>query len=94
MLWPMSLHADLNFNYGSGIAAKTDYAERSLITAMEKVGDRIYAVGVHGIIMFSDNNGDTWTQADYVPYQNTLTDISCSSVKMCWATGHDATILH
>ena len=94
ILWPISLHADLNFNYGSGIAAKTDYAEKSLITSMEKVGDRIYAVGVHGIIMFSDNNGDSWTQADYVPYQNTLTDISCSSVKMCWATGHDATILH
>ena len=94
ILWPISLHADLNFNYGSGTAAKTDYAERSLITAMEKVGDRIYAVGVHGIIMFSDNNGDTWTQADFVPYQNTITDISCASVKMCWVTGHDATILH
>jgi len=94
VLWPMGLHADLNFNYGSGIAAKTDYAERSLITSMEKVGDRIYAVGVHGIIIFSDDNGDTWTQANYVPYQNTITDISCSSKKMCWASGHDATILH
>ena len=90
----MSLHADLNFNYGSGVAAKTDYAEKSLITSMEKVGDRIYAVGVHGIIIFSDDNGDTWTQAEYVPYQNTITDISCSSENMCWATGHDATILH
>ena len=75
ILWPISLHAELNFNYGSNIADKTDFAERSLNTAMEKVGDRIYAVGVHGIIMFSDNNADTWTQADYVPYQTTLTDI-------------------
>ena len=93
-MWPFSLHADLNFNYGSGTAAKTDYAERSLITSMEKVGDRIYAVGVHGIIIFSDDSGNTWTQADYVPYQNTITDISCTSEKMCWVTGHDATILH
>ena len=93
-LWPLSLHAELNFNYGSGVAAKTDYAEKSLITSMEEVGDRIYAVGVHGIIIFSDNKGDTWTQANYVPYQNTITDISCSSKNMCWATGHDATILH
>tara|TARA_Y100001970_G_C14164049_1_gene820220 strand:- start:567 stop:1652 length:1086 start_codon:yes stop_codon:yes gene_type:complete len=90
----MSLHADLNFNYGSGIAAKTDYAEKSLITSMEKVGDRIYAVGVHGIIIFSDDSGDTWTQAENVPYQNTITDISCTSEDLCWATGHDATILH
>ncbi len=94
ILLPISSHADLNFNYGSGIAAKTDYAERSLITSMEKVGDRIYAVGVHGIIIFSDNSGESWSQADYVPYQNTITDISCTSEKMCWATGHDATILH
>ncbi len=94
VLWPISLHADLNFNYGSGIAAKTDYAERSLITSMEKVGDRIYAVGVHGIIIFSDDDGETWTQASYVPYQNTITDISCTNENMCWATGHDATILH
>jgi len=93
-LWPLSLHAELNFNYGSGVAAKTDYAGKSLITSMEEVGDRIYAVGVHGIIIFSDNKGDTWTQANYVPYQNTITDISCSSKNMCWATGHDATILH
>ena len=94
IIWPFSLHADLNFNYGNGIAAKTDYAEKSLITSMEKVGDRIYAVGVHGIIIFSDDSGNTWTQADYVPYQNTITDISCTSEKMCWVTGHDATILH
>ena len=83
-----------NFNYGTEYAAKSELAHLSLINALEKVGGRIYGVGVHGIIIFSDDDGDTWTQADKVPTQNTLTDISCSTEQLCWATGHDATILH
>ncbi len=86
--------ADFEFNYGSGFASKSSLAQKSMITAMEKVGDRIYAVGVHGIIIYSDDNGDNWTQSESVPYQNTLTDISCVTVDLCWVTGHDATILH
>tara|TARA_B100001121_G_scaffold251420_1_gene227646 strand:- start:227 stop:1351 length:1125 start_codon:yes stop_codon:yes gene_type:complete len=87
-------HAEIVFNYGSGNAAKSSLASSSLITSMEKVGDRIYAVGVHGIIIFSDDNGESWEQSDLVPYQNTLTDISCVTVELCWVSGHDATILH
>ena len=83
-----------NFNYGTEYAAKSELAHLSLINALEKVGDRIYGVGVHGIIIFSDDEGKTWVQADSVPTQNTLTDISCSTEQLCWATGHDATILH
>ena len=82
------------FNYGTEYAAKSELSHLSLINALEKVGDRIYAVGVHGVIIFSDDEGETWVQADSVPTQNTLTDISCSSEQLCWATGHDATILH
>ena len=69
-----------NFYYGSGFAAKSDLASKSLINAMEQISDRIYAVGVHGIIIYSDDLGETWTQSEKVPYKNTLTDISCSSV--------------
>ena len=83
-----------NFNYGTEFAAKSELAHLSLINALEKVGGRIYGVGVHGIIIFSDDEGETWTQADSVPTQNTLTDISCSTEQLCWVTGHDATILH
>jgi len=83
-----------NFNYGTEYAAKSELAHLSLINALEKVGDRIYGVGVHGIIIFSDDEGKTWVQADSVPTQNTLTDISCSTEQLCWASGHDATILH
>ena len=76
-----------NFNFGTEYAAKSDLAHLSLINALEKVGDRIYGVGIHGIIIFSDDQGETWTQAASVPSQNTLTDISCASVEKCWASG-------
>ncbi len=82
------------FNYGSGFAAKSPNAHKALINALEKSGDRIFGVGVHGIIVYSDDEGETWTQAEMVPFTKTLTDISCPSQNKCWATGHDATILH
>ena len=89
-----SSYAEIDFNYGSGYAAKSNLAQNSLITSMEKVGDRIYAVGVHGIIIYTDDEGENWIQAENVPYQNTLTDISCVTIELCWAVGHDATIMH
>ena len=82
------------FNYGSEFAAISPNAHKALINALEKSGDRIFGVGVHGIIVYSDDKGDTWNQATEVPFTKTLTDISCPSQNKCWATGHDATILH
>ena len=82
------------FNYGSEFAAQSPNAHNALINALEKSGDRIFGVGVHGIIVYSDDEGETWTQAESVPFTKTLTDISCPSINKCWATGHDSTILH
>ena len=66
-LLPISSVSSSNFNYGSGFAAQSALAEKSLINAMEKVDDRIYAAGEHGIIIYSDDLGETWTQAESVP---------------------------
>ena len=93
-LLPISSVSSSNFNYGSGFAAQSALAEKSLINAMEKVDDRIYAAGEHGIIVYSDNLGDSWTQAESVPYTSTITDLSCPTKKLCWVVGHDAVILH
>ena len=49
-------------------------SSKALINAMERVDDRIYAVGEHGIIIYSDDLGDNWTQSENVPFTNTLTD--------------------
>ena len=82
------------FNFGTEFAAISPNAHKALINALEKSGDRIFGVGVHGIIVYSDDEGETWTQAEEVPFTKTLTDISCPTQIKCWATGHDATILH
>ncbi len=73
---------------------QSELAHKALINAMEYIDGRVYAVGVHGIAIFSDDDGYTWTQSKEVPYDNTLTDISCPTKNLCWASGHDATILH
>ena len=65
-----------NFNYLSGQAAISDMVDQVLITAMDKIDNRIYAVGEFGIIIYSDDFGENWLQAESVPFTNTLTDIS------------------
>ena len=89
-----NLSLSSSFNYGSGYAAKSALASKSLINTMEKVDDRIYAAGENGIIIYSDDLGDSWVQAESVPYTSTFTDMSCPTKQLCWVTGHDATILH
>ena len=83
-----------DFNYDTGLALISKNAHKATITSMDKYEDRIYAIGVHGIILYSDDNGEKWTQSELVPFKNTLTDIECVSKSQCWAIGHDALILH
>ncbi|MDC0032768.1 YCF48-related protein [Pelagibacteraceae bacterium] len=83
-----------DFNYDTGSALKSDLANNATITAMHLYRDKILAVGVHGIILSSKDMGLTWTQAENVPFTNTLTDVQCVTESQCWAVGHDLTILH
>ena len=83
-----------DFNYDTGLALKSNLANKTTITSMHKHNDRIIAAGVHGIILTSNDMGLTWTQAERVPFINTLTDVQCVSESQCWAVGHDLTILH
>ena len=55
VLFISSLVTASQFNYGSEFAAKSPNAHKALINALEKSGDRIFAVGVHGIIVYSDD---------------------------------------
>jgi photosystem II stability/assembly factor-like uncharacterized protein len=83
-----------DFNYDTGLALKSDLANKATITSMHKYNNRIVAVGIHGIILTSNDMGSTWIQAEEVPFTNTLTDVQCVSESQCWAVGHDLTILH
>jgi photosystem II stability/assembly factor-like uncharacterized protein len=56
-------------------------------------GDRLVAVGERGIVLYSDDRGDTWEQAE-VPVGVTLTAVFFSNSRMGWAVGHGGVVLH
>lgn len=74
-------------------AMKTELAKYSLLLDVTKVGDRLIAVGERGHILYSEDNGVSWTQAD-VPAMVQLTAVTFSGAKKGWAVGDDAAILH
>lgn len=71
---------------------KSDRAHESLLLDVTRADSRIVAVGSHGHILFSDDNGLHWTQAN-VPVSVTLTKVFFVSGDIGWAVGHDGVIL-
>lgn len=64
-----------------------------LFLDIHSFGTRLVAVGERGHIIYSDDSGRSWDQAD-VPVQVTLTAIHFPTVQHGWAVGHDGVILH
>jgi photosystem II stability/assembly factor-like uncharacterized protein len=73
-------------------AATGRNVQRALLLDAARAGDRIVAVGERGIILYSDDDGQHWTQGA-VPVDVTLTAVAFADSKHGWATGHDAVIL-
>lgn len=67
-------------------------AARSLLIGATHAGKRLVVVGDRGHILFSDDQGKTWTQAR-VPTRQLLTAVFFLDDKRGWAVGHDAQIL-
>ncbi len=67
-------------------------ASEALLLDLARAGDRIVAVGDHGIALVSDNEGVTWTQAS-VPVQSLLTCVSFADSEQGWAGGHGGLLL-
>ncbi|MES2113767.1 MAG: YCF48-related protein [Pseudomonadota bacterium] len=57
-------------------------------------GPRAVAVGAHGIVLLSDDQGKSWRQAGKVPADVTLTGVSFATEKEGWAVGHAGVVLH
>jgi photosystem II stability/assembly factor-like uncharacterized protein len=55
-------------------------------------GNRIFAAGQEGVIIYSDDKGQSWTQAK-VPVSATITAIAFASPQVGWATGALGVIL-
>jgi len=73
------------------IAAKAP--DRVSLIAITRAGNRLVAVGEHGVITYSDDNGLTWRQAG-VPVTVTLTCVAFANAQDGWAAGHYGVILH
>ena len=73
-------------------AVASRLAETSLLLDGAAAGSRLVVVGERGHILFSNDDGATWTQAR-VPVQVMLTAVRMHDAQTGWAVGHDAVIL-
>lgn len=75
-------------------ALKNGQATRALLLDIAGRGDNAFvAVGEHGVIVYSEDGGATWTQAA-VPTSVMLTGVYFPTAQSGWAVGHDGVILH
>lgn len=67
-------------------------AAKGLMLDVVHAGNRLIAVGDRGHILYSNDQGATWTQAK-VPTRQLLTSVFFVDEQHGWAVGHDAQIL-
>jgi photosystem II stability/assembly factor-like uncharacterized protein len=74
-------------------ARQSERAKSALLNAVAAADKRLVAVGEMGIIVLSDDNGQTWRQAKGVPTSVTLTNVRFVSGNAGWAVGHSGIVL-
>lgn len=65
---------------------------KALLLDITRAGSRLVAVGVHGVIVTSDDAGATWVQAAS-PVSGMLTCASFADAQRGWVAGHNGVIL-
>ncbi|MBO9649102.1 MAG: glycosyl hydrolase [Variovorax sp.] len=73
-------------------AARSALASHALLNGLARAGDRIVAVGQRGHIVYSDDAGKSWRQAE-VPVSSDLVAVSFPTATDGWAVGHDGVVL-
>jgi photosystem II stability/assembly factor-like uncharacterized protein len=68
-------------------------ANQGTLLAVTRAGQRLVAAGERGIVLLSDDDGRTWSQAQ-VPVSVLLTAIHFVDAKSGWAVGHGGVVLH
>ncbi len=104
LLYPSASNAakDVSEDPSSAISRLKDVIETSsrstalapnrLLNDVARIGDRIVAVGERGHIIYSDDQGRTWSQGE-VPVSVTLTGVDFGSASKGWAVGHSGVVL-
>jgi photosystem II stability/assembly factor-like uncharacterized protein len=73
-------------------ALQSPKAADSMLLGVTTAGSRLVAVGERGIVVFSDDQGQTWAQGQ-VPVSVTLNAVHFVSPQRGWAVGSDGVIL-
>jgi len=74
-------------------ASASPRATQSPLYGVALAGARLVAVGQRGTVVYSDDGGLSWSQAD-VPVRSTLLSVFFVNADKGWAVGHDGVILH
>ncbi len=85
--------ADNQANHPIEYAIPSELATEALLLDITETGGRLVAVGEYGHILYSDDQGESWAQAENVPTRITLTAVGFANEQVGWAVGHDAIIL-
>ncbi|MBI5716940.1 MAG: glycosyl hydrolase [Burkholderiales bacterium] len=73
-------------------ALRTPLAPGAAMLALARAGRRLVAAGERGIVLTSDDEGRSWTQAQ-VPVQVSLTALRFADDRHGWAAGHLGVLL-
>lgn len=69
-------------------AVQAGNATQATMLAAGWAGERVVAVGDHGVVLLSDDQGRQWRQARSVPLSTPLTGVSFVDARHGWAVGH------
>jgi len=73
-------------------AIRSHLAQKGLLNGIAWAGKRLVSVGQRGNIIYSDDRGKSWIQAD-VPVSSDLVSVYFPTEKKGWAVGHDGVVL-
>jgi len=85
--------ADDNFLVLRQPAIQLHDPANSLLISVTRAGERLVAVGGHGVIIYSNDNGVTWSQAA-VPVEVTIDTVGFATPQVGWAAGAYGVVLH
>lgn len=74
-------------------AAYSHVPSRVPLLAISRAGTRLVSAGARGHILYSDDGGSSWRQAE-VPVSSDLTAVRFPTPQDGWAVGHDGVVLH
>ncbi|MCF5722806.1 WD40/YVTN/BNR-like repeat-containing protein [Pseudomonas syringae] len=66
---------------------------RAALQDVTRAGNRLVAVGERGVVLLSDDNGNSWRQAIAVPVSVSLTAVQFIDARNGWAVGHAGVVL-